>query len=472
MQIPGEAHSLRWRFVVWAWLYALAITYVSVVVSPLGFHYVALDPAEAWQKFLTIRYEHTGSDQRADWMANLIMLVPFGFLVAGSLWPARGAVRRTAAAVAALALCAAVSSAVKYAQLFFPPRTVSLNYITAQCIGAAFGIAVLGFAYDRIDLLLRRSLPPGRHGLILLLKFYVLALILFFLVPFDIALNPHDLLGRLANVPGQLWMFPGADRSAAIGAVMLAADLLEAAPLGVLLVLMRPRRTVARSAAAGIALMAGVTLASMLLMSGITSLVVFAYRSLGVVIGASGTKWLAARDPARLREGLRRAMPFAAAIYLVLLAVVNGLITHHWRSPQQAFATLEDRGLIPLFYYYIVSKAEAARGLIAHILMYAPIGVLCWMRTGSKNGAGAFFIAMVIATCVEVARWLQPDRQPDINAVLLSGLAAWLAARAAPTLWSMLEQTIAEIAPRRPGTTRVPATVMGRLKPHGDVEQF
>ena len=75
----------RGRFAVWAIAYALAIAYVSLVLGPTGFNFVPLDPDVAWRKLLATPYLITGSDQRPDWVANLLMLVPLGFVLTGGV---------------------------------------------------------------------------------------------------------------------------------------------------------------------------------------------------------------------------------------------------------------------------------------------------------------------------------------------------------------------------------------------------
>src|SRR5262245_1842991 len=100
--------SLRFRFAAWTLIYALAVVYVSVVVGPLGFHYVPRDFGAAWQALLAMKYLEHGSDQRADWMSNLAMTIPLGFFCTGVLWPRKlSSGRRWIAATVALFCCAA-----------------------------------------------------------------------------------------------------------------------------------------------------------------------------------------------------------------------------------------------------------------------------------------------------------------------------------------------------------------------------
>lgn len=68
----------------WGLIYGLLILYSSTVIGPAGPNFIFLDPAEALRRFSAIRFVEHGSDQRADWIGNLLMLVPFD-----SLSPAR-----------------------------------------------------------------------------------------------------------------------------------------------------------------------------------------------------------------------------------------------------------------------------------------------------------------------------------------------------------------------------------------------
>jgi len=68
----------RSRFAGWAIAYAVANFHVSFVLRPAGFHFAPLALEVARRKLLATPYLINGSDQRPDWMANLLMLVPLG----------------------------------------------------------------------------------------------------------------------------------------------------------------------------------------------------------------------------------------------------------------------------------------------------------------------------------------------------------------------------------------------------------
>jgi VanZ family protein len=448
---PRSSTLPRSRFALLALLYALIMVYASTFIGPAGPNFVPLDPMEALHHFLATPYRHSGSDQRADWMGNLTMLVPFGFLVAGSLWPASTRLRPWAA-IAAIGVCVAEVLAVKYAQLFFPPRTVTLNYIIAQSIGASIGVVLFALTHLRLAAALRPR--GGPDYLIVILQLYTAGLVLFLLMPLDFALSATDLQARLGRLPEVVTAMTGEGRPPLIRAVLILAGTLALVPVGMLLTVTRHRRAVigrstAAAAGRGFLLMLAVFALSTLLISGSPTLLSLAYRTLGIAIGAWLMRWLSRADLARIRRSLAAATGWLAIAYLGLLLAVNGVFSTSWISPGQAIATAYPLGLLPLFDYYIVTKAEAAKNIVGHAVMYAPIGVLAWLR-GRQAAAG--WLAALLAVAVEAARYLRPGLEGDINAVVVAGLAAWLTAKLMPQLWWILEGVSQKRPVLPPGT--------------------
>jgi len=177
--------------------------------------------------------------------------------------------------------------------------------------------------------------------------------------------------------------------------------------------------------------------ASALLLSGAPSLAALAYRTLGIALGAWSIRWLARQDSERLRILLARLAPWALLPYLALLLAVSGLLSTHWRSPRDAIDGIYVLGLIPLFDYYIVTKAEAAKNIVTHALLYAPVGVFVWLR--GRDTGQALGWALLLGLTVETARYLRPGLEGDINAVAVAGLSAFAVANLMPRIWWMLE---------------------------------
>ncbi|MSP01407.1 MAG: VanZ family protein [Acetobacteraceae bacterium] len=428
------------RYAIAAFLYAVTMVYASTLVGPMGPHYIPIDPYEAWSRLIEMPYVSHGSDQRSDWMGNLGMLVPLGFLVAGWFSPSYRHV--VIGGIVAFILCLAFILAVKYAQLFFPPRTVNLNYVLAQSLGSALGIILRGAL--RRPLIALGQRVDRIENLRTILWVYTALTIVFFLTPLDFALNTEDLTIQFEKLPATLTAISGAGRPAVVGLVLALASILLMMPVGALLTFRsRGRVHIGRSVGAatwnGFCAMVVVYALTALVISGAASLPGVGFRTIGIALGAWGIHWLVRQNPDHIRYRLGRFVPWAVPVYLAIVAAVNGLVSVHWIGPSAASADFYRLGLYPLFNYYIVTKPQAAKNIAAHAVMYAPIGVMIWLSARQGGGrATAFVLAAILSGLVEAGRFFRPGLVPDINAIPLAGAAAWAATVSMPVLWRML----------------------------------
>src|SRR5271166_2032998 len=343
----------RARFAGWAIAYAVAIAYVSLVLGPIGLNFVPLDPALAWREMLATPYLINGSDQRADWVANLLMLIPLGVVATGMFWPRQQRLRWLAAG-AAFCCCLVLVVAVKYLQLFFPPRTVSLNYIAAQSLGSLVGVALFWMSSDRLFSISRGISGQGRRPLLIACGIYAVALLLFYLFPFDFALSAEDFRERTAVLPHMLQSWTGEGRSTPLRVLLVLADTAATVPLGVMLALMSRRRSVFGIAVAGFVMMCVVTVLTMLVLTAAPSLPALFYRTVGIVAGAAMVRWLEGQDPVRWRNLLARLVPLMILPYVLAVAFASDLLSPHWRTVPDALAALDKFGLLPFYHHYIV----------------------------------------------------------------------------------------------------------------------
>ena len=434
------------RFGLAALLYALLIAYASTIVGPLGVNFVPLAPSEALTRLLSIAYVQHGSDQRSDWMGNVALLVPLGFLLAGFF--SGGARLRPAKGIAAFLLCLVFVVAVKYIQLFFPPRTVTLNYVLAQSLGAAVGVLLYGIVREALA-------ETGKNldrleGLLLGLRLYSVLLVLFLLTPLDFALNAEDLHAQLVKARESFTAFNGEGRPFFVQLTVLGAGILALTPVGALLTLVggsrvHVGRSIGAAAFLGFCAMMVVYALTLLIISGAPSLPNVFFRTTGIALGAWAMHALTRQRPDAIRHALADWVPWVVPVYVLGVLAVNGLFTFNWSAPADLPPQWGERNLIPLFNYYIVSKAQAAKNIAAHAAMYAPIGAMLWLRGGGATAA--FLLAAPLSLIVEAGRWLHPALVPDINAIPLAGLAAWAAAALMPLLWRMLSAAAIGLAP-------------------------
>ena len=132
-------------------------------------------------------------DSHADFLANVLLMMPAGCFAAGAcLQDRRGRPRRTVLTMAALGIAAAVfSAAVEITQLFLPARVMSPSDVVAETIGVLAGALGWLAGGDATRAALRRVRPTVRldRGRRLLLG-YVVFLLGWRLAPLDLTLDP------------------------------------------------------------------------------------------------------------------------------------------------------------------------------------------------------------------------------------------------------------------------------------------
>ncbi len=435
-----ESESRRSVPVV-ALLYAVAIVYVSTILGPDGFNFVPMSLGDAWQLFLHTPYVIHGSDQRSDWNGNLVMFLPMGFLLAASLWPQGPRGSRWFAAGAAFAACLGFLLAVKYAQLFFPPRTVTLNYILAQTIGSIIGIGLYASSRNRLFAVVMTTLSGGRDALVVLLGVYTAVFFVIALFPYNFALSRGDLGERLIALPHDLLALPLDDRSTSIRLVFVLFSMVSMAPIGMLIAQRNPYRPILAAGIAGFLMMTALTIVQMFIISATPHLIVIPYRTAGIMLGAWLWPAMQRIDISGVRSALRRLLPLLIPLYLAVLLVVNDVASTHWRTMNEALAVLDFRGLLPFWNHYIVSKSQAMQSVVVHAVMFAPIGIMVWLVRGDRGGGAmlAAMLALPLAIAIEIGRWFRPDLDPDFTNAIIAAIAASAFVKFSPYVWRALE---------------------------------
>jgi hypothetical protein len=422
-----------------AFAYGLAVLYCSLMLGPDGLHYLPLTAAEAWQRFRAIHFVDNASDQRADWIANAIMTIPLAYFLNGAFTPHDRRGSDTSRAAIALAVSVAFVLAAKYAQLFFPPRTVTLNYIVAQSLGAVLGVALFRFAHRRLYPVVRAMYRDG-DGLVVVLGAYTLLLAAYLLMPFDIALSPGDLAARFADVP--LSIMPGPGHRPLYRAALVFADALAMVPAGMFLAVSERELSLRPLLWRGVGFVSVVTILSLFVLSATPFALSLVSRPIGVALGIEFILWLKGKDLWKRHYRYARYVPIVLPAYIVLLMWGNGLLNGGWLTVDQAAAALDPRRLLPLWSFYIVTKVQAAQTVVTTLALFAPIGAMIWLRRGFwAKGAGlSAFLAFVLSLSIEIGRSMKPDLTPEFAAPFIAAASAALTFRAMPALWKLFEQ--------------------------------
>lgn len=430
--------------------YLIFVVYGSLV--PLDFNTLPLD--QAWQRFRAVPFLQLGVESRADWIANGVLYMPLGFLGTRQLlhagWP------RWVSAATALVLGAVVAVGVEFAQVFFPPRTVSLNDLLAEAIGLALGaasaLASWRNAPARAMALQRTTHVLLAHGL----QLYAAGYVAYSLFPYDVLISWGELEQKLdSDLWG--WWLAGLGGRPLIVALQLVLEAALALPLGFLLgqrASTRAPPSLPRAALIGLALGLAIEVAQLFIASGVTQGASVLSRAVGVAAGLALWQRRGRLSLERVRQALRRHALVCAAAYLLLLVAVNGWFTFPWQGLGAASAQWSELRFLPFYYHYYTTEAHALTSLSAVAMMYLPVGVLAWSQR--LSAAAAAVCAAVLCLAIETSKLWLAGLRPDPTNLLIAAAACW-GFVVAIEAWALRPPVIADPGRAEHGVPKVPS---------------
>src|SRR6478736_3745823 len=175
---------------------------VLVYASLMPFHYTPLPWDETWRQWRNIPWLNLGLGNRADWVANALVVLPSGFLAAAAVDWGRTRQWPLVLAVPIIWLfLALVVVGIELVQVWFPPRTVSLNDIVAGYVGAILGPLIWVVAGPEIERGVTRflTLPRFQDRLVWLCIGYLVFIIIYSLVPLDLVMTRSEWQVRFAE---------------------------------------------------------------------------------------------------------------------------------------------------------------------------------------------------------------------------------------------------------------------------------
>lgn len=451
-------------------LYLLFVVYGSLI--PFRLRDKSL--AEAIELFANIRYLSLGVGSRADWIANGLLYLPLAFLAMAWLHRGRGPDRRTwLRGAAVLVACATLAVGIEFVQVFFSPRTVSINDLLAEGIGIGLGLALWRFTGTGLARHWREVLVGGGRGLVAALWLYLAAYLALALFPLDLLVSAREIGAKLAGGGWGLLLAPSACPSTLRCGAKLAAEVVAALPLGALAYfagMARPSPAggaalLPRAALLGGLLGAGLELVQLFLASGTSQGLSVATRIAGLWLGMVGARRLlqavattapaAARGAVALRSqawgawtasrwgvGVQAAIGLAALPYAVVAFALNGWFRAAWQPLELALGKLRWEMVLPFYYHYFSSETGAMESLLANLVLYLPLGAGLWAwRLAARlrgqapgrgpaweAGAGAAqgaLLAVGLALVAEAGKLFVPGKHPDPTNLLIAAVAGW-----------------------------------------------
>jgi glycopeptide antibiotics resistance protein len=426
---------------------SLGLALFIVYGSLLPFNYQPLPWAETLSRFRVVCSAPVRLGSGADWLANVLLVLPLGYLFMGMLAADRSVPLRFLAAALVLPTCLALSVAVEFSQLWFPPRVSSLDDIVAQSVGAGIGTGVWLVAGQRITRWVRRVwLTAGTKGLgARVLPGYLALLGFLYGMPFDLTLHPRDLYhkwrdGRIRLVPfvaHDVTVFQMVEKYCWTAALFL--------PLGVLLASIRHgawqnARSWWRVLAVALAATSLIQVLKLFVVSRYVDATEVVIGSLAVLVGWALALTLRQQRVAAIASGpgpgVSAPRPTHKALRgLLLLTWLAAAVFVNWQpfnftlDSQFAAERLSRLSVVPFVDYYRDAYLNAFDQFVHKVLLFVPLGALLTLMfhpTRWGRGSLVLLTAAVVAAGLEAGQLFLPSRYPSVTDVLVESSGAWL----------------------------------------------
>lgn len=440
---PQQIHLL----VATIGFFAFAV-YGSLV--PLQYRPIAWD--EAIQRFRNVPYLDLGIGSRADWVSNILLFIPLGFLSLGTLaMDRRRDLLSIFQAALVVACCLLASIGIEFTQLWFPPRTVSQNDIIAEAMGGVVG-AVLWLVVGQtfVDWLRQYTAWQQRkRQLDWLLEVYFLGFLLYHVLPLDLTISLTELWQKLRS--GRVTLIPFADlKLNYLGFYGMFRDVVTCVPLGALASLWRiPSRRVrswSRAFFVGSLIVIGVEFLQLFVFSRFSSSTDVLFGMTGVALGIALTRRLMG-DHSTLADEIRSEATTQHAVSSVLIPLIVGIVysfvlvaifcapfdftreTAHIRQAYEGFLS------VPFARIYGGSEFNAISSSLANLMLFAPLGCITVVAATAISGQKAkqrivlmilWLLILALAFGIELLQMFLPSHFADVTEVIIRGLGSAL----------------------------------------------
>ena len=412
----------------YAWITAGFVAFVIYgSLVPLTFQWVPWE--KAWEKYVRVFSRPVAVEQRADWLANILLFIPLGFVAMGSRCVDRPG-RVLGPILTILPSCTLLSAAVEFTQIWFPPRDTSLNDVVAETLGGVIGIGIWLAAGQRITDYVRQfwSKNATRSWSLQLIPGYLVLLVFIHGMPFDLTLSPSHLKkkyrdGMVLPIPFTVLGDEPLDlvKKAIINATwFLPAGLLIAGLPGWIA---RGRGAVWRVLGMGIVLAGTIETMQLFVLSRYCDTTDIITGSLAVLVG-----WSVMRAWHGSTTASHAELPFRLRVAL-FIAWVAALLFVNWEPFDFSFESgfLEQRwsdlSLVPFADYYAGNYLTSFNEIIQKTLLFVPFGLLLsWNRSASIVVAAA----MLFAVLLEAGQFFLRHHHPGISDLLIEPFGAWL----------------------------------------------
>lgn len=424
------------------------VVYGSLV--PLQYQKLAWD--EAIHRFRGVPYLRLGIASRADWVSNILLFIPLGFLSLGTLAvDRRRDLLSSFQAILIVICCSLASICIEFTQLWFPPRTVSQNDIIAESIGAAIGVLLWMLVGQTLIEWLRQYTAQQcqKRQIDWLLEAYFMGFLLYQVLPLDLTISVSELWEKIRL--GRITLIPFADLQLSyVGFYGLFRDVVTCIPLGALVSLWRmPAGRVRRwsnSLIFGSLIVIGVEFAQLIIFSRFSSTTDLLMGILGVALGIALTRRLlqgqmlmtgdlpvqGANGHAMPKVLLSVGLGIVYSCFLVAIFCAPFDFTGDKAHIREAYEGIFS---VPFSRLYHGTEFNAVSSSLANMFLFAPLGCIALVAAmGISDQRAHRWIILIImwllilslALGIELLQVFLPTHFADVTEVIVRGLGSLL----------------------------------------------
>lgn len=352
--------------------FAIASLIAVVYLSAIPLQYQSLPLADVWNTFLKTPWLDLALRKRADWVANGLVMIPFGFFFAGSfLWPVASFQRKQSVLIGFAVVQAVVVCAIEAMQICFPPRVVSLNDMLAGFLGGLAGILLWNVLGNRAVRAVSDfpELPGGFPRFAWLVQLGAIVMLIYAMLPLDLVIVPSEWAAKFER--GYFRWMPLADIPDLIDSGMILFLLPWSFPLGIVLAQRHDRRNAMLRLVRWCVVVGVVTIPVYGRLTSPTPLLIsVAWGLLGVAVSDAAIRLVRRMDRPRIL--LAVAVVWTALIYVGFLARAESVVTDRDLVRER----LSGIFAVPFARAQKASEMEALANLSLKIAMFASLGFL------------------------------------------------------------------------------------------------
>jgi VanZ family protein len=439
----------------YGWL-ALGLGILTVYGNLIPFRFEPHSWAEALAVFRQIPLiDPADLGARGDWIVSVLLFAALSYTLMGAFCVDRRLPVKPGVALAVAFFCAVLSLAIEFAQIYFPPRTVSLNDIAAETLGGVTGTVLWLAAGQRITQWVRRlQKSSSLAGLVRrLFPGYLVLLLLVQLMPFDFTISMTELAVKYEQ--GKIWLVPFASLPIT-GKMDMLANMAGFFPVGFLRALatdrsVQPGRSWGSVLRFGLVLTTLVEFLQLFVYSRACDTTDILTGTVAILLGWKAALAWRAHVGAGSKGGAGGISPLGRmrslsrpVAGLLFMAWLGGVLYINWKpfdfttEATRFTSELEDlpvhgirrMTLLPVVDYYWGSKYQALDQFLRKTVSFLPLGILgaCALPRLFTPGATwrVLLTALLVAAVVETGRYFLPSRTPSMTDLLMQGFGAWL----------------------------------------------